>query len=97
MSLLSTLADAITVKVIRFVPTPSAGLPTGTESNVQTIVNWAAGIAGLACLVGLIVAGAKMAAAKRHNEQFDGGGLMMVLGGGVVIAAAAPILTAIGL
>lgn len=93
MSLLDQLSDAVTLHVITLVPTPVPSLPTGTDADVQTIVNWVAGLGGIACLVGLIIVGAKMAISHRRNEDMEFSGLGKVCVAGIVIAAAAPIVT----
>jgi hypothetical protein len=90
-----TLLDTLQLHLIRFVPTPSPSLPSGTDADAQTIVNWTAGGAAVACLIGLMIVGAKMAIAQRHNEEFNAGGLGKVFVGGIIIAAAAPMITAL--
>lgn len=77
------------------VPTPSPTLPTGTDTDVQTLVNWGAGIAAIACLFGLLGVGGKMAMASRHNEEFNAGQLGKPLIGGVIVSSAALIINAI--
>lgn len=69
-------------------------LPNGFQGNAQTIVSWVAGGAVLLCLVGVIIAGVKLAHAHRQGvggpEQIQSLGWTLI--GCAVVGAASAVV-----
>jgi hypothetical protein len=65
-------------------------------SGVNTIVGWLIGLAYVALLVALIIAGVKLAYAHKHGEASEAGkNIFLVLAAAVVISSAAAIINAV--
>lgn len=77
------------------IPSPGTGIePPGVGADINTIVGWVAWCAFAACVVGLLIAGAKAAIARRHQEDFDFGGVAKPLIATAIIAGAAGLVNA---
>lgn len=91
MSLLTTAT-----KFYYAIPSPGTGTePPGVGADINTIVGWVAWCAFAACVAGLLIAGAKAAIARRHQEEFDFGGVAKPLIAAGIISAAAGLINAV--
>lgn len=82
--------------IIAAVPDPGQGTPPPGSDGIVKIIGWAAWIAVGICVVGVLIAGAKMAIEHRRG----GGGesvasLGWVLGGCIVIGSASALVGAL--
>ena len=89
------MLDSLT-SIIAAVPNPGQGQPPPGSDDVLKIIGWAAWIAVGVCVIGVLIAGAKMALEHRRG----GGGesvasLGWVLGGCIVIGSASALVGAI--
>jgi len=74
------------------IPNPSAVQPPGT-AGLYTILNWAAWIVTLLCVLGVLLVAGKMAVAHRRGEGSEAvASLGWVLGGCVLAASSAQIV-----
>lgn len=78
------------------IPEPGTGIePPGVGADINTMVGWVAWCAFAACVAGLLIAGAKAAIARRHQEEFNFSGVAMPLIAAGIISAAAGLINVV--
>ncbi len=89
-------AISTTLDIIAQVPNPGQGTKPPGSDGITKILSWAAWVAVVVCVLGVIIAGATMAVQHRRGEGGESmARLGWVLGGCIVIGSASALVGAL--
>lgn len=84
------------LEIIAQVPNPGQGSKPPGSGGIEKILSWAAWVAVVVCVLGVIIAGATMAIQHRRGEGGESmARLGWVLGGCIVIGSASALVGAL--
>ena len=89
-------AISTTLDIIAQVPNPGQGTKPPGSDGITKILSWAAWVAVVVCVLGVIIAGATMAVQHRRGEGGESmARLGWVLGAAIVIGSASALVGAL--